>query len=119
MAKIEFGIINDTANTVNKKFTPVVTLEGTFREDLDILNPSFRVEADVTNFNYIHIEELNRYYYIRRITIESNDMHLVECHIDVLKSYADVIKDMTNESTTRTYEFESKFGDNMYVITGV
>lgn len=119
MASIQFGIIHDTANTVNKKFTPVITLDGTFREDIDILNPVFRVEADVTNYNYIYIEELNRYYYIRRITLESNNMHKVECHIDVLKSYADVIKNITNESTTRTYEFESKFGENMYVITGV
>ena len=119
MATIEFGIISDTANTVNKIFAPSIILDGTFREDIDIINPVFRVETDVTSYNYIYIEELNRYYYIRRITLESNNMFRVECHIDVLKTYATEIMTMTNESTTRTYEFESKFGNNMYVITGV
>ena len=119
MASIQFGIIADTANTVNKSFTPSIVLDGTFRDDLDILNPVFRVETDVTDYNYIYIEELKRYYYIRDIVIESNEMYRVECHVDVLKTYATQIMNMTNESTTRTYEFESKFGDNMYIVTGV
>ena len=54
---------------------------------IDIIDTNFNV-----NCNYIYITDLNRYYFVNNITALNNGRWQLDCHIDVLMSYADNIK---------------------------
>lgn len=78
-------------NQIQKVLTDSKTYTGTFKTDLDILNPEIIISDtsySILDFNYCYITELKRYYFVKNITILSNNRFLIECKIDVLKTYS-------------------------------
>lgn len=78
-------------NQIQKVLTDSKTYTGTFKTDLDILNPEIiisDISYSILDFNYCFIQELNRYYFVKNITILSNNRFLIDCKIDVLKTYS-------------------------------
>ena len=78
-------------NQIQKVLTDSKTYTGTFKTDLDILNPKIiisDISYSILDFNYCFIQELNRYYFVKNITILSNNHFLIDCKIDVLKTYS-------------------------------
>lgn len=71
---------------------------------IDIVDSTFNV-----NCNYIYITDLNRYYFVNNITALNNGRWQLNCHIDVLMSYADEIKQQ--QATFR----RQKYLYNMYI----
>lgn len=74
---------------VNKKLKQKGSTK-TFRlkEDTDNINPIFYISRDVdmSDVNYVEVEELHRYYYITDIEY-SNQYYIVHCHVDALMSF--------------------------------
>lgn len=77
-------------------------LTGYSREDLNILEPSIVVEyqtqtqSAILNSNYMYIEDLNRYYYIKGSPIIlNNKLMRVDGNIDVLMSHKDFLREQT------------------------
>ena len=66
-------------------------ITGVFREAVDVLNPSILIEySGYPACNYAYIQDLSRYYYIRGITSEGENLWRLNMHVDVLMSYAGV-----------------------------
>lgn len=83
----------DTANKVDKVTTLVEELTGTLREQSSIIDPVVAIQRSTpTGFNYVQIVEFNRFYYVRDIVSEINNIVRITMHVDVLKSFSSQIK---------------------------
>lgn len=104
------------------------TVTGTLREVTSLTDPVIRIEtssdgvtvAQLSNINYIYIEEFRRYYYVNEIKSIRNNMWELSCHVDVLMSYKyqlsnlDVILDRSSSDFNKeTYDNQvAKFNAN-------
>lgn len=64
-----------------------------YKSDTNIMDPSITVNLFV-NFqkcNYVYLEDFQRYYFIRSITVSQQRL-ILDLHIDVLKTYASNIR---------------------------
>ena len=81
---------NKESIRINKygNLTKIIELSGFFREPTDVMNPSIIIEySGFPAVNYAHIQDLNRYYFIRNITVEREDLYRLDMHVDVLYSF--------------------------------
>ena len=95
-------------NQIQKDLTDSKTYTGIFKTDLDILNPKIIIsDSDylILGYNYCYITELKRYYFVKNITILSNNRFLIDCKIDVLKTYSTELQSCTG----RIIECENNF----------
>lgn len=68
--------------------TPVLTIEGTLKEQCSITTPSINIQLNsFTDFNYAYIPEFKRYYYVTDIINILNDVWRIELSCDVLMSF--------------------------------
>ena len=76
--------------TIEAKYSNI-TIE--VLEPSSIIRPSFRVSSGLIgqSVNYIYVNELERYYYIKDWIMENGHIRL-ECEVDVLMSFKDSIK---------------------------
>lgn len=91
MAAVDYGYCDDDVNKVNKNFTIEGSLNGTFNRQFDVKSPILFVRGHYSNFNYVYVPDLKRYYYVDDVTIITNnyyELHLIE---DVLYTYRDDI----------------------------
>ena len=78
---------------IGKTLTSVATLNGSLREQCDMINPSILIEnSGVINANYARIPDFGRYYYITKITSVRQNLWRVDMHVDVRETYAEAIK---------------------------
>lgn len=80
-------------NKISKSPSTVMTLTGTLRDEADIVDPVIIIEyaGTLTNCNYMHIADFNRYYFITKIESVRTNLWRVYAHCDVLKTYAQAI----------------------------
>lgn len=71
-------------------------LTAHFKEDTDILNPVLEIayNAAYTGANYCYISDWNRWYFITGMETGAQRLFL-HCHVDVLYTYRDQIRDLT------------------------
>ena len=128
-------------NRLDKTLTDVLTLVGTLRNESSILNPTIRIEGDVSqviNCNYMTIPTFGRSYFITDITSIRNNIFEVSGHVDVLTTYKEGIRTnvgiihrqenvynlylddgvlkVYNNPQIVTKEFPSGFSDYEYVL---
>lgn len=87
----------DDTRVLNKTLTAVKDINAVPVDGVTLLNPQFIVEYDssILNANYCYISELQRYYYITNIVLMRGNRMQFNCAVDVLKTYADDIKNCT------------------------
>lgn len=118
MVTIDFYNYDRKTYTVNKKLENPVSMSGLFYDRVNIMSPEIRVEyADIFNFNYCYIRELNRYYYVVGFTIEENNVWTVRLSIDVLKTYEQEIMEAT--ATIDARENADKYISNRQTVYDV
>ena len=119
MASITLTKCTDENNKVLKSpdLTTSVTVTGTFRADISVLNPVFRITsaADLTAYNYCYINDFNRWYYITDITIVRNGMYEFKCKVDVLFTYSTEIYAQKAVVTRQQEEFNTYLNDSQYM----
>lgn len=86
---------NSATNVVDKQLeenTPALT--GNLRAASSIIDPVILIEAELTSFqsNYIYIADFGRYYYITNIISKQTNLWEIHCHVDVLMSFKDEIR---------------------------
>lgn len=92
----------------------------TLLENTSIVNPTFKMK-DVDLYmtaNYVYVDELRRYYYIRNVTL-SNGYAYLECSVDVLMSYKDVLKNnskLVAIISRQEHEYDMKQNDGQIPI---
>ena len=112
MATIQFSVVNEAPNVVNKSVTPAQTITGSFRtKDVSIINPVIEVAGiDARQYNYCYIPDLGRYYFIRHVDSVHSGLWQIHLHVDVLKTYAAQIMALNAETTY--YEHGNKFSSD-------
>ena len=96
--------VTDENNKLNKTLGSYMTVNGTLKNETDIINPEIILEVSnsvitsssdtFTTRNYIYIPSLSRYYFITDMTIVQSNLVRIRCHIDVLMTYNSQIKAM-------------------------
>lgn len=134
--EVQFFYNTSDDRVINKELIEGETLEGTPRDNVNIMNPIIRFESsDIMRYNYAYIPELQRYYKISSIDIARNEVYDVSFSVDVLMSFRGhilqlpVIVDkqtqeengdeyiddasliMDNVMFTRVYNFQHGFND--------
>lgn len=68
--------------------TDKITLTGDARESVNKMAVSIRIQyiGELLGYNYAHIPDLGRWYFIRDDKIERNNIHRIEMDTDVLYS---------------------------------
>ena len=91
MVKIKTFIFNGKPNEVNKTLQENSEYTGLLNASFNVLTPvvRFRTRTPVT-FNYVYIESLNRYYFVKELT-QDGDLCTVRLKVDVLLTYKDKI----------------------------
>lgn len=67
--------------------------EGAILDDTSVIDPVFKFSREKywKHCNYIFCQDTNRYYYVQDVTM-SRGYVLVKCHVDVLMSFKDALK---------------------------
>lgn len=60
----------------------------------DSLNPIFKVDGTMSNSNYCYCSEFGRYYFIESVEALAGGHCLYHCHVDVLYTYCNQIKEL-------------------------
>lgn len=91
-------------NRLIKTITHISTGTGTLRESCSMIDPSVLTAiADVSNINYAYIADFGRYYFIRKITVDRENLYRIDMHVDVLMSNKTALLDckgVINSSTS-------------------
>ena len=85
-------------NKMDKETTTLATLNGVLKENTSIINPIFIIESNLTslvNCNYLSIPVFGRKYFIRDIISVNGKFVEISCHVDVLSSFANSLKQCT------------------------
>lgn len=98
-------------NSVNKTLLDILILEGTLRDETDIINPTIKFSGDITNVincNYLYIPAFKRYYFITDIKSLNSQYFEISAHCDVLMSFKEELLQnggiiLKNEKLYNTY----------------
>lgn len=76
-------------NKIGKSLSTITTLQGTLRNESEVLNPTILIESDssILKANYLTISEFSRSYFIEEIESIRTGLWLVKAHVDVLETY--------------------------------
>ena len=83
-------------NRLRKDLTGEIALEGTLRDGSSVINPVILIQRTgqtLSRYNYLKINEFNRYYFIDDITVVRNNLWQIKCSVDVLYTYRSAILD--------------------------
>lgn len=107
---------NSESISVTKNLTVLFELNGVLKDNCDIIDPVFLVETSVdalSQANYLIVPTFNRRYFIQKIVSVRNLLTEIQCHVDVLSSFADAIK--ANKGIVHRQEADW----NLYLNDGV
>ena len=84
-------------NTINKALTPLGTINVALRPELDVHNPTLKIQMppNMYGFNYVYIEDFGKYYFVDNVRYIGGQMYLLTLSLDVLQTYKDVILQST------------------------
>ena len=79
--------IDDDDNVINKNLGIGLNVPIHLKGDFDLINPTIILNGDFRQYNYAHIPDLNRYYFIERF--EQLNLKMVQLYLkcDVLETY--------------------------------
>lgn len=81
----------DSENTINKTLTNALTISVNFKADFDIEAPEIMLRRitgiDFSAFNYVHIPDVSRFYFIRSETKVNYDIVSLKCETDYLETF--------------------------------
>ena len=102
----------DSNRVLNKTLTNESLLNINLKRDTDIVRPTIQLMKvagmDFKQFNYAHIPELNRFYFINHIESVNNSVDKLYLECDVLETYkADIL------ASEMTYTATARAGDNI------
>ena len=112
---IVLQVNNSEKNKVSKSLTNILTVSGELKLGSSIIDPVIIINCDlstVTKCNYMTIGSFGRSYFINNIRSIRSGLVEFSCHVDVLSSFADSIK----ENTAIIRKQENKW--NLYLNDG-
>ena len=90
---VDFGVCGDDPRVVNKTYTSAASVSAEVWGDCSRENPTLLLDynASVLTANYAHINDFNRYYYVKDVVITEGHKMKVSLAVDALKSFEQTI----------------------------
>ena len=110
---------NSELNRVIKSIDNIMTVSGTLKEETSIIDPIIKIEcniADVKGCNYISVPEFGRSYFVNNIRSIRNGLVEFSCHVDVLSTYAEQIKNNTGIIKRQENEWNLYLNDGTFKV---
>lgn len=81
-------------NKIGKQLDAGLSMNCVLKEESSILKPTIIIEAATApiTYNYMYIQDLQRYYFIDDIVSKNNKIWEITGHVDVLETYKNGIK---------------------------
>lgn len=103
---VQFGNFSGEKEEVSKSITDLTSAIDCQLVNTDILNPILKMTSGKVGYNYCIISTFGRKYFIEKYESIAGGHCLCYCHVDVLYTYADAIKELEclvlrNESISR------------------
>lgn len=112
---IDLYMLDCENERVNKPLGEPTQLTGYMLDDTSVVNPSIEIEyTPNTHFNYCYISDLSRYYFIKNITITSNNTMIIDLHCDVLMTYKNELLDHNAIIERQENRYNLYLDDSMY-----
>lgn len=89
---------NSEKNRLTKDTETIMTVSGVLKEKTSIIDPVIKIECDILDVvgcNYLSIPIFGRKYFVNDIRSIRNRLFEFSCHVDVLSTYADAIRENT------------------------
>lgn len=88
---LELYKTDSSPDTINKVMTDKINIVVNLRASTDIKSPEILLGSisgiNYLDFNYCHIVELGRYYFIESIDVVKHNIFKLNCSCDVLETY--------------------------------
>lgn len=80
-------------NVIGKELQEIDRFNLYFKDLVNLNNPSLRLELDIKNkdYLYLYLTEIDKYYFVTRVTHVNNNLYDFDCECDVLETYKDEI----------------------------
>ena len=110
-------INNSENNKINKNIVKIKDYaECSAITPISIIDPVIKLN-DInfnTQCNYIYIADFQRYYFVNNITALNNGLWELNCHIDVLETYANEILSQTATFKRQEYLYDMYLPDTQF-----
>lgn len=107
-------------NKLNKTLENGLELNITLKDITEVINPILLIKSNNNfNYNYCYIDKLERYYFIDKKEIVTNDLIKLHLSVDVLMSYKqDILNANANIRETDNTDVSNDYtGNNNFIIT--
>lgn len=102
-------------NAVVKNLTTEFTCEGNVLGESSVISPTFLIQGEnLSEYNYMFVPDLGRYYFISDITVIRTDLWRVSCSVDVLMTYKSYIENLS----VIVDKQENQFRSNRFINDG-
>lgn len=110
---------NSDPRKLNKSLTQISTISVRLKDDTDIMRPV--IELDSANLpptaNYCYIEKFGRYYFINRQGITTGRDLTLTLDVDVLMSFADIIKNSRVVAKRTSNKYNRYINDSIPLLS--
>lgn len=92
---LNISLTNSEKTALDKVLTSKINLEGTLRDNSNVINPSIEIQGNVTSIagrNYFEIPEFGRSYFITDVVSTGYGTCIIQGHVDVLATYKTAIR---------------------------
>ena len=131
---INFYHTDNPQNTIGKTLTQLSNKDITLKANTDLINPSLLFKNENFNKEVNYMKMLDRYYFVELKFIRSNTLVILNCNLDVLETYKDLIlnsqadiiekssisnvkqNDITQETITKVFKSDTVIPDGSSII---
>lgn len=110
---------NEEVKSFPKTLSNGVDLAGNLRDECDIINPVISIVGMKPNdtFNYCHIPEFSRYYFITGKKVITTSVVEISLHEDVLQTWSQYILQQEAVIARNEYEFNNYLIDDKIPVS--
>lgn len=93
MLTVNLMVNSSPVEKIGKSLSSSLSFACSLKDNTSVLNPVIIIKSsdNIYNFNYMYIQELNRYYFINDIISVNNNIWEIHGHVDVLETYKESI----------------------------
>lgn len=131
---INFYHTDNPQNTIGKTLIQLTNKDITLKANTDLINPSLLFKNDNFNKEVNYMKMLDRFYFVDLKFIRSNTLVILNCNLDVLETYKDLIlnsqadiiekssvsnvkqNDVTQETITKVFKSDTVVPDGSSII---
>lgn len=96
--KATFYTNNSEDNKMVKNLTKVFDNDIYFKDDASLITPNITISGvtltNIVKCNYVLIQPINYYYFIRNITAQGKDRYLLNLDLDELSTFSSQLQDL-------------------------